>query len=629
MKNSDRSVGFNPARLLASLLRPTWTPSGGAGVRPLRFVPRLLCVSGVALAIVACSSRKAFDEDPKHFDPSSDAGTTGEQEPEEPPACGIHCSRDLKQVLDGCEGEETVVAECGADEGCGNGKCVDACTAAMLSKGSAGCDFWTVPPILGFEGRGACFAAMIANTWDRAVTISAERGNSPLDISSSTYTVDREGIDPVYTRLEGPLPPGQVAIVFFSHDDTNHSEGAPRCPLSVTPALLVDPMIHGTGRTKAFHIKTDAPVSAYSVYPYGGADTYYPTATLLLPSQSWTQNYVAVSPDQFGNLDKRRSLQIIANEDDTEVKILPNVEIQAAGGVTGATTGIVQSWKLSKGEVLQFFQRRPTTGSPIVASKPVAVFGGSECTQLPTIDYCDILQQQIPPFEHWGTEYAVVPFRPRSTLDSPDVREKVPYSMVGAVDGTKLTYEPSRPRNAPETLEAGQTVSFITDEIFVVKSQDAKHPFHVNVYMTGSTYGSGTGKRTNGDPDFVNVPPTAQYLDRYVFFTDFTYPETTLTVVRRKTAKGFMPVELECGGEIQGFQPLGTSGQYEFAWVKMTSGFLPQKISTGECSYGRQVATSEGPFAITVWGLGMDASYGYVGGTGLRPVHQAKPAVVK
>ncbi len=606
MKSSDRSVGL---------------------------IPGVLCASAVAFAIVACSSRDGFvnEERPRFDTPDPDAQAP-EQPPESdaPPVCGIHCSRDLKQVLDGCEGEEKVVAQCGADQGCGVGSCVDACTAATLSKGSAGCDFYTIPPINGIDRKGGCFAAMIANTWDRPVTITADRGTAPLDISGATYTVERKDQDPVYKRLEGPLPPGEVAIVFLSHDDTNYSEQSARCPAQVTPALLVDPMINGTGITKAFHIKTDAPVSAYSMYPYGGATSYVPTATLLLPVSSWTQNYVAVSPDMFSPTYayRRKSLQIIANEDDTEVSIRPTVEIAAGGNIAGATAGMTQTWKISKGQVLQFFQASALTGSPIETNKPVGVFGGSECAEVPT-PYCDILQQQTPPFEHWGTEYAVVPFAPRIASFSSDIREKVPYTIVGAVDGTKLTYEPSRPRDAPETLQAGQMANFITDELFVVKSQDTKHPFHVTVYMTGSTYGSGTGKKTTGDPDFVNVPPTAQYLDRYVFFADFTYPETRLTVVRRKTAKGFAPVELECGGEIDGWQPLGSSGQYEFTWVKLTSGFLPLKLAKGECGYGRHVARSDGPFAVTVWGIGQDASYGYVGGTGLRPVHQAKPPQIK
>jgi hypothetical protein len=41
--------------------------------------------------------------------------------------------------------------------------------------------------------------------------------------------------------------------------------------------------------------------------------------------------------------------------------------------------------------------------------------------------------------------------------------------------------------------------------------------------MTGSTYGRGySGQYTSGNPDFVNVPSADQYLDRYVFLTDFT-----------------------------------------------------------------------------------------------------------
>jgi len=127
----------------------------------------------------------------------------------------------------------------------------------------------------------------------------------------------------------------------------------------------------------------------------------------------------------------------------------------------------------------------------------------------------------------------------------------------------------------------------------------------------------------------VNVPPVDQYLDRYVFFTDFTYDDTSLTVVRRKTATGFAPVELDCAGEITGFMPLGSSGEYEFAWVQLTSAFQGEPYPKGTCSYGRQEARSSGPFAVTVWGVAPDASYGYVGGTGLRPIHEAPPPRVQ
>ncbi|NOT29778.1 MAG: hypothetical protein HOP15_04930, partial [Planctomycetes bacterium] len=41
------------------------------------------------------------------------------------------------------------------------------------------------------------------------------------------------------------------------------------------------------------------------------------------------------------------------------------------------------------------------------------------------------------------------------------------------------------------------------------------------------------------------IPPQ-QYLRSYVFFTDPTYSETNLVVVRAKTPNGFADVSLDC-----------------------------------------------------------------------------------
>ena len=586
--------------------------------RPLGLLAPLLVGTTAACVIFACTDREdGFGQNGPLIAPAEEAGPP---EASLPITCGIHCSRDLKQVLDGCEGEETVVEQCNPDQGCGDqGKCVDACSAAAQTKGSVGCDFWTVAPDVSSE-RGGCFATLIANTWDRPVRLEAGWGGQDIDITGSVYTVTRVNDGPVHTLLEGPLPPGQVAVLFYA--------ALANCPPDVKPALSVDVVRRGTGRSKAFHLKSDAPISAYSIYPYGGADSHVPAGTLLLPTSSWTKNYIAVSPYNFGHGEKMpRTLQIIASEDDTQVSMRPVIDIIAGSGVRGAPAGSAQSWTLAKGETLQFTQAA-LTGSPIESSKPVAVFGGSISVYLPaSTAYADALHQQIPSFEHWGTEYAVVPYKPRVQSVLPNAREQVPYTIVGGADGTVLTYEPSRPRDAPETLQAGESASFFTEDLFVVKSQDKKHPFHVNVYMTGAAYPgvSAGGGEVLGDPEFVNVPPVDQYLDRYVFFTDFTYDDTALTIVRRRTARGFAPVELECAGEITNFQPLGSSGEYEYAWVELTSGFVGKTFPKGTCGYGRQEARSTGPFAVTVWGTAPYASYGYVGGTGLRPIHEAPP----
>ena len=602
-------------------------------VRPSRVVS----ATGIFAIVAACSGRDPFvDETPPGFNPT-EAGA---------PCADRKCSRDLRSVVNACPGAaEAVIETCPEDKGCGGGQCVDPCESARLSKGSVGCSFWTLPPDDDENGRGACFVAMIANTWTRPVTLHAELGSEPLDISKSIYVATKEGKETKYTPVAGQLAPGEVALVFLSAEDRSSTSSVTRCPAGVVPALAADPIAHGTAKTRAFHITTDAPVSAYSIFPYGGAPSMYPTATLLLPESSWETAYIGVATANLARYGspgtEARTMQIVAAQDGTKVDIRPRVDVIQGPDVEPASQGELRSWTLSRGQVLQITQRESLSGTPIVADKPIGVFGGSSCVNLPgELDFCDLTQQQIAPFSQWGAEYALVPFASRlQSLSGKQPRETVPYSLVGAVDGTRLTYDPERPLGAPETLDAGQVASFFTDAFVVVKSQDAAHPFHAAVYMTGSRFNGGTGKPpppeggpaqpgTLGDPDFVVVTPSDQFLDRYVFFADYTYPDTSLTIVRRKTERGFFPVELECAGEVTGWAPLGTKGEYEYAWVRLTNAFAPGSFEKGTCGYGRHEAKSEGPFSVTVWGVGTDASYGYAGGTGSRPINDAPPPTV-
>lgn len=593
----------------------------------------ILATAGIATSLgLACSTeRDSFGPEPSRtFDEAGapDGATTG---------CARLCSPDLKKVIERCEGQsDKVFAECGPDQGCGGDGCVDACESAVLSKGSIGCSFWTLPADDSANAVGGCFVAMVANTWDRPVTLKAEIGNEPLDVSGSVYTAALKDGHPVYTPLVGSIPAGEVALVFLSQLDDPSNEEIPLCPPGIKPALAVDPILHGTGRTRAFHLETDAPVSAYSIFPYGGADSFVPTATLLLPVSSWEKDYIAVqtgrigaSPEPFADW---RTLQIVANEDGTEVSMRPVESILQGTGVAPTGAGVPQSWTLARGEVLQITQFGILSGSPISSNKPVGVFGGSTCIELPvSYGWCDLTQQQIPPFSQWGTEYALVPYAPRVQSLTSTARENVPWLFVGAADGTVLTYEPARPPGAPDSLSSGQVLVFMTDERVVVKSQDSKHPFYAAVQMTGADFGGGspTPGRLPGDPDFVNVVPSDQFLSRYVFFADYTFPDTTLVVVRRKTADGFAPVTLDCAGEITGFVPLDGKGEYEYAFVNLTKGAVEQSFPKGKCGYGRHEASSDGVFSLTVWGIGKDASYGYAGGAGSRPLNDAPPIPVR
>jgi hypothetical protein len=133
--------------------------------------------------------------------------------------------------------------------------------------------------------------------------------------------------------------------------------------------------------------------------------------------------------------------------------------------------------------------------------------------------------------------------------------------------------------------------------------------------MTGSSYIGAGGN--NGDPEFVNVLPAKQFLSSYVFFADPTYPETNLVIVRAKGDAGFADVVLDCAGAISGFQPLGSSGAYEFARFDLQNGGMPN----GNCSTGVHAIHSSAPFGVTVWGWANVVSYAYPAGAGVKPIN--------
>ena len=203
----------------------------------------------------------------------------------------------------------------------------------------------------------------------------------------------------------------------------------------------------------------------------------------------------------------------------------------------------------------------------------------------------------------FGSEYVYARYRNR--VDNTD--ETSPTRITGAVDGTMLTYDPM-PMGAQAMVNKGESFEVRSSGPFVVKSQDDKHPFYVATYMTG-----GGAFANNGDPEFVNVIPSGQYLSKYVFFTDPTYPETNLVFIRKKGAdNAFHDVSLDCGGTVGGWKPVGSTGAYEW-----TLRDLVRHNFAGQngCDNGAHEAHSDGPFTLTVWGWGT-AETGGVGSPG-------------
>ena len=607
-----------------------------------RLVYGVIGLVGIAaLAAVGCGSSKksGFDDTPMtgFGEAGADTGAFGHDGV--PGSCtGPRCSSDLRTQVD-CEGK--VLVTCPADQGCdGNsGACVPACQAAIDSKGSIGCDYYAVDPDIysGDGAAGGCFAAFVANTWDTPATLTVEYAGKALDASAFGRIPKGTGSAITYEPLPGgKIPPGEVAILFLNRHGTNPPGLVTDCPGGITPAVSdIDAAAHGTALGQAFHISTDVPVSAYDILPYGGGKSALTSATLLLPTSAWGTNYVGVDAYREGQAPLSLPfLEIVAQQDGTMVTINPTANVLAGTNVVAAAKGTATTYALNRGQVLQL---EPATtgglppsapslsGSIVDSNFPVGLWGGK--TSMGMISCCDdSAHQQIPPVRALGSEYVGVRYRNRYD----GVEEAPPWRVIGAVDGTVLTWDPVIPTGAPSTLARGQVAEFPTNGPFIVKSQDAQHPFYMSAHMTGCTKNpnwSSDPLKCAGDPEFVNVIPPGEYMQSYVLFSDPTYPETDLVVVRVKAPSGFKDVTLDCAGTITGWQPVGTSGLYEYVRVDLSRhNFQAQ----GKCDNGRHEMRSAGSFGVTVWGWGSAesgsfssqyVSYAYPAGASVLPIN--------
>jgi hypothetical protein len=524
------------------------------------------------------------------------------------PECERRCADDLRQVLD-CHDE--VVETCEGTDACNTSQaaCTSACEVAETNHRSIGCDYYAVH--MDTYQPKYCFAVFVANTWTSPAKISVEYRGESLSIEGFTRLPVGSGADLTYAPYSAAsgIAPGEVAVLFLGGEGSATS-APPRCPVP-TAASTANRI--GSAIANAFHITTDVPVVAYQISPYGGGTAAVTGGSLLLPSSAWHTNYVAVnaSPADVG----QPSLNIIAREDGTTATIIPTADVIGGNGIPSGRAGQPFTLSLNKGQHAQISQNAELTGSIITADRPIGLMAGQTCMTMPgTASFCDHGEQMLPPTRALGHSYVGVMYRPRVASETSTF-----WRLIGAVDGTKLTW--SADVGGPETLNKGQSVMFQTGTPFVVSSQDKDHPFMLFTYMTSSQYVSDG----YGDPDFVLGVPPEQYLQQYVFFTDPTYPETNLVLVRSRAAdQQFKDVMLDCLGTITGWQPVGTD--YEYARVDLMTGNFS---AVGTCSTGRHEIRSSAPFGLWVWGWGTplttavtrNVSYGYPGGMNVAPIN--------
>lgn len=272
---------------------------------------------------------------------------------------------------------------------------------------------------------------------------------------------------------------------------------------------------------QALRIVSNDPIVVYGCVKY----SFTSDAFLAIPTSSWGQEYV-VNTYKAHNRSKTFSppynlasiTTMVAAYDSTRVIFTLNGNI-TTNTVGGLTTGLSKTFVLNRGDVVSVASGMSgldatLAGSKIVSTKPIGVFSGVQCADVPSdITACDYLVEMELPSSVWGNEYHITKNFNRSVGPLFQVVAKEPNTIVsvnGAVVDTLLAIGNSSLTEWIE-LNAKGDVWFGNNGNVVVS---ADKPISVTLFNQGQSLDG-----IPNDPFQMVCYPIDQYRKEIVFAT--------------------------------------------------------------------------------------------------------------
>ncbi|MGB0591399.1 MAG: MopE-related protein [Myxococcota bacterium] len=494
--------------------------------------------------------------------------------------CGDGIDNDCDSLTDeDCDDVPTVIDE-------------TTCEGAAAALTSAGCLF---APIVGNDTSNVFKGPL---PW---AVIAANANDTPTDVT--LYYPDGEVVDSVV--IEG----GDLHI--FELDGPTNALWEQEQETGVT--------------SKVFRLEATRPIVAYQFQPYSSSQSATADAALLLPRHAWGNNYLLLNHKGTG----ATWVTIIALDDGVVARVrMPEVmnnQTKAGGGIPALGPSDVHLIPLNAGESARIWASSSVDMSGMgifTGNKDVAVIVGSPGTNLPgpnVVGYNDYLEEQLPPRTAWGTEVAVVKFRP--ITNESDV-----YRVMADKNGTTVNI--TGDFEAQYSLDEGEFAEFQSAGSFVVEGSDAILVAHGMVSAKVSTGtpdpvewpgwyegtsncgASGTLTADNmGDPAVSFVTPSAQYRNNYVFLTPYTYAWDVLTIIVPEWAWDTVLVD---GLPLPAPTVLAGSSDLWFARFLVADG-------------AHHVESPLVGVGIEVHGYDCRLSYAYAGGLSLGAINEPPP----
>ena len=471
-----------------------------------------------------------------------------------------------------------------------------------------------LPSMLGTSNEGTLFYMTFHPALEEGVNASSGIRIYVSSKYKATVTIEIEGIGKFMQRTTIPnevfeffLSPGEAQMYYKVYE-------APR------------PEANWKGR--AIKITSDAPIVCYGLARfYATSDGY-----MALPVSSYGKEYqVASAPNAFSGWGYELSsyTSIVGAYDNTRVTF-------TLGGCTNCYalkedgsylySGKTITRTLNEGDVWLIpgiDSKNDLTGSKIKADKPVAVFSGNQCAQIPfEVKSCDhIIEQELPIFT-WGKTYLVSPIFGRKKYSIVKIFAAEPDTEV-SINGVP-TYTIKTAGGVRDTgfVEVRANTLIEGDESIKPVVISGNKPINVVQYNTGNFDDSTDATSTPNAPFQMQVLPVEQFSNNIMFNTPgirdiYGYKHNYVNIVYKATADGQIPDDLMWAEVID----------KKMVWVKLSSisddpGMkFEYDDSDGRYYYSKTIEIpnhgfygikADDPFAAYAYGFDYFDSYGFV-----------------
>ena len=371
-------------------------------------------------------------------------------------------------------------------------------------------------------------------------------------------------------------------------------------------------------------------------------DAYLALPIILRPAGS-SYEYIAASVfgDQGNVREAKDSVAlIIGTENDTQIIVEPAPQLTAGIAHALAPNGrFFNNPAFTNTVIIQRFQTfylqvrgGDISGTRIIANKLISFFSGHECANIPLMsEPCDILIEQVPPVDTWGTEVVTIPLITREEdifkvfASQASTTVSVTHTDISSGMSTTARTDISSglgPIDPSFTLDRNQFMELVVSDYTLIQSNNP-----IGVFQFSRSFRA--DNIINSDPFMMWVPSCEQYRDSFAVAPAPFDPLIEGTAVGRVAYANYtniaVPAEYFNASMITvNNNPIDAS---DFGAIRRSDNSIWGYGAQLTLDEGVQVIRHQDPNAalsVTMYGFSSQQSWGCTGGTGLAPVALCK-----